>query len=104
MLVNLTTEYKDAVQVHSNEFANIIGEDLIHQPLEAGRCIAQPKGHDEKLKITVVKYENCLLDRFFFHCNLVVTRCKIKLHKNLGLENLASPKVSQCKVVETDSS
>ena len=43
MLVHILTEYQDVIQVYYNEFPKIISEDLIHQPLERGWRIAQPK-------------------------------------------------------------
>ena len=55
MLVHVSTEYRDVIQVYCNEFSNIVYEDLIHQLLERGRYIEQPKRHDEKFKMALVR-------------------------------------------------
>ena len=82
MLVHITTEYQDIVQVYCDEFSQIVSEDYIHQPLERRRCIAQPKQHDEKLKMVAVSTNNCLMYRSLFHRYLVVARCEVQLHEN----------------------
>ena len=50
MLVQIPTEYQDVVQAYCDEFSIVVSEDLVHQPLERGKCVAQPKWHDKKLK------------------------------------------------------
>ena len=62
MLVNRPTENQDIVQVHCNKSPDIVREDLVHQPLKAGRCIAQPKRHDEEFKLAAVSTKSCLLN------------------------------------------
>ena len=85
VLFQVLAKHQDIIEVYYNEFINVISEDLIHQPLERGRCIAQPKRHDEKLKMASVSTKSHFLYRCLFHCNLVIARCKVQLHKNLGL-------------------
>ena len=85
MLVNVPTEDYNVVKVYYDEFFQLVREDLIHQPLECGRRIAQPKRHDKKLKMAAVSMKSCLLYRRLFHRNLVVARCEVQLCKNLSL-------------------
>ena len=37
--------YQDIIQVHNYRDINHIGEDVIHEPLEAGQGIHEPLGH-----------------------------------------------------------
>ena len=85
MLGQIATEYQNVVKVYCNEFVQIVREDLVHQLLERGWCVAQPKQHDKKLKVASVNMKSCLLYRRLFHHNLVVARCEVQLCKNLGL-------------------
>ena len=62
MLVQVPTEDQYVVKVYCDEFVQVASEDLIHQPLESGWCIRQPKRHDEKLEVAAVSTKSCLLD------------------------------------------
>jgi hypothetical protein len=56
-------------------------EDVIHETLESGRGIAQDKGHDQELIVTLMSLTDSLRNVFFFHADLVVDRTKIKFSK-----------------------
>ena len=77
VLLQVLAKHQDIAEVYCNEFIDVISEDLIHQPLERGRCITQPKRHDEKLKMASVSTKSYFLYRCLFHCNLVIARCKV---------------------------
>ena len=62
MLVQIATEYQNVIKVYCNKLVQISSEDLIHQPLESGWCIRQPKWHDEKLKMVAVSTKSCFLN------------------------------------------
>ena len=95
MLVKIATENQNVLQIRCNESSYIINEDLVHQPLKTCRCVAQPKKHDEKLKVTAISMESCLLYQCLLHLNLVVSRCEIQHRKNLAWPNLSKSESMQ---------
>src|ERR1700731_1041533 len=44
---------EDVVEVDNHECVKEVGEDVIHEVLESGRCICEPKGHHTPFKGSV---------------------------------------------------
>lgn len=42
---------KDDIQVNDNEMVKELPENVIHQMLESGRCIAETEGYDQVFKV-----------------------------------------------------
>ena len=55
------TEDQYIVEVYCDKLIQFICEDLVHQPLERGWRIAQPKRHYDELKVASVSTKSCLL-------------------------------------------
>ena len=102
MLVHTSTEDQYIIKVCCYEFVQVASEDLIHQPLERGWCIRQPKRHDKKLEVATVCSKSCLLNRRFFHRNLVVSRCEVQLREKTRWPGPTSQIKHQCEVGGTD--
>ena len=62
MLLQIATEDQYIIEVYQDEFVQIASEDLIHQPLERGWCIRQPKRHEEKLQVALVCLKSYFLN------------------------------------------
>jgi hypothetical protein len=56
-------------------------EEMIHEALESGGSITQPKGHDQKLIVGLIISKGSLRNVCIFHTDLVVARMKIKFSK-----------------------
>jgi hypothetical protein len=57
MLLQCCTVYMYVILEHQNKFSHEWGEDRVHQALEYGRAIGQPKGHDPKLEVAMVGFK-----------------------------------------------
>ena len=66
------------------QIVKFLVKDIVHAWLECGRCICQAKGHGNKLKVTIVAFESSLWYVFFPHSNLMITKSKVNLWKELG--------------------
>jgi hypothetical protein len=59
-------------------------KDMIHEALEGGGGIAQAKGHDQKLIVTLMSSKGHIGNVCLLHMYLVIAREKIKFSKELG--------------------
>ena len=50
MLFRVLGVDEDVVEVDDHEHVKEVGEDVIHEVLESGRCICEPKGHHTPLE------------------------------------------------------
>lgn len=51
---------QDVIEKDQREFADERLEDVVHQRLECGGCIHQSEGHDEELKMALMRAERNL--------------------------------------------
>ena len=84
MLFNILTEYKDIIQVTKAGHAYVWSEQVIHQALKSGRCIAQAKGHHLPFISAGVGDECCLRNVLSCDPYLVVPRPQVQLGIYLG--------------------
>ena len=75
---------KHVVQVYGDKIIKQPLKDSMHQPLERGWSIREPKGHHEELKQSVAGRECCLMNMCRCDCDLVIPRSKVYLAKHLG--------------------
>ena len=61
----------------------LLVKDIVHAWLECGRSICQAKGHDNKLKVTIVAFESSLWYVFFPHLNLMIVGYKVNIWEEL---------------------
>ena len=59
-------------------------EDMVHEALEGGGGVTQPKGHDQKLIVVLMSAKGHLGNVSLLHTYLVIARVKIKFSKELG--------------------
>jgi hypothetical protein len=75
---------EDVVQIDCNfAFSNQICEYGVHQHLECGGRVGEPKEHDARFKETLVSNEGCLPFIAFFDLDVVVAPTNIKLGEDL---------------------
>jgi hypothetical protein len=75
---------EDVIEIDCNfAFSNQICKDGIHQCLECGRQVGEPKEHDAWFKKTLICDEGCVPFIAFFDPNVVVALPNIKLSEDL---------------------
>jgi hypothetical protein len=71
------TVNQNIVKEHQHKAAEERPKDVVHQGLECGRGIAQPKSHDQELVEVVVRPERRLVNVTWSHADLVVARAQV---------------------------
>ena len=76
---------EDVVQIHDDKDVEFLCKDLVDKPLEACRCVRQPKGYHLIFEVTVLSFERCLLLVPFVDSHSMVCTGKVELGKPLSL-------------------
>jgi hypothetical protein len=74
---------KYVIEKHQHKPLEVGVEDVVHQSLESGRGIGEPKRHDQELEVAMVGAERCLGDVVGVHPHLVVPGAEVKLGEEL---------------------
>ena len=72
---------EDVVQIHDDEDVKLLCKDLVDKPLEACRCVRQPKGHHLIFEVTVSSSERGLPLVPFADSHSMVCTGKVELGK-----------------------
>ena len=68
------TVYEDVIEEYEHKLEKERPHNRVHQTLESGRRVREPKRHYQELKVALMSMERCLLNIFFMHTHLVITR------------------------------
>jgi hypothetical protein len=86
MFIKSSAPNKNVIEIDCNfAFSNQICKDGIHQCLECGRRIGEPKEHDAWFEKTLVRDEGCLLFIAFFNPDIMVAPMNIKLGEDFRI-------------------
>ena len=72
ILLRRLTEDQDVIQVNQHKLAKMLSKHIIHDILEGGRCISQPKCKHPELVQSQGGLEGCLGDILILDSNLVI--------------------------------
>jgi len=65
------------IQIHQDKLANERAEDVIHESLKGGRCVAQAKREDFELVLTKLCAKSSLVLISILDLHLVITRVQV---------------------------
>jgi hypothetical protein len=91
MFIPRLVVYQYIIEEHQKVFPQLSSEDVVHARLESGRCISQPKWHDQELKMSEVVSECGLLYILLPDVDLMILGSQI----DLGEENYPMQLVHQ---------
>jgi hypothetical protein len=77
-------EDQDIVEVDDHESIQERPEEVVHEPLESAGSVAEAKGHDKALVVSVPCLESGLVNMVFEDFNLVVAAFEIDFRKEFG--------------------
>ncbi|CEO95381.1 hypothetical protein PBRA_009647 [Plasmodiophora brassicae] len=84
MVLRIARKYQDVVEVHEDEYVQVVPEQVVHEPLECGGSIGQPERHHQVLE----ESKRCAKRGFPFVAfpdpDLMVGRAEIDLGEYLG--------------------
>jgi hypothetical protein len=77
---------KDIINKDKDKRAKIGASNFIHETLESRGSIAESKGHDQKLIMSIMCVESGFRNASLFHMDLVVARSKIQFSEEIGIK------------------
>jgi len=81
MVLPHPTINKEVIKEHQQELPQLLVEDVIHARLKSGRCIGQPKWHDQKIIVPIMTPESGLVYILLSDPDLMIARSKFNLQK-----------------------
>jgi hypothetical protein len=74
MLIPCLVVDQYVVEEYQDVLPQLSYKDMIHARLESGRCIGQPKQHDQEIKMTEMEYECGILYIMLSDVDLMISR------------------------------
>ena len=78
------TEYQNIIKKDKDKLPDEGFHDIIHEGLKCRWCIGEAEWHYQKLEVTSVGAERCLLNIIRVHAYLVISTTEVQLCEEAG--------------------